>query len=230
MIINIFCDASINTSLRIACPGVVTTLRYEDGHSDIYEKETMIMKGATNNSAEIMAILMGVRSALRLSRIYPGTVIRLFSDSKISIFGLREWLPNWVQNMKGTVLMSSTGQPVANQQTFIKIFNLIVRYDLKIEFYHQSGHVKNTPEALKRASADFITSNKIIVNRLGTSIEEICYYNNFVDELTREVEKLYIRQGQPAHVFAYTEGCEPVQEYLSPNLLFKYKRNIARRV
>ena len=230
MIINIFCDASINTTHRIACSGAITLFQYDNGNREVYETETLIQKGATNNSAEIMAILMGVRSALRLSRMYPDAIFRLYSDSKISIFGLRDWLPSWVHNMQGVTLMSSTGTPIANQQTFIKIFNLIVRYDLRIEFYHQPGHVKDMPEAYRKASADFIACNKIHPEKLDTSIEEISYYNNQIDNITRMNEIQYINKGCPEHVYAYTEGSDPVQEYLSPNLLGKYRRNISRRI
>ena len=44
-------------------------------------------------------------------------------------------MKNWIAGIKpdGT-LVSSSGQPVANQQKFIDIFNIIVENNLLIEF------------------------------------------------------------------------------------------------
>ena len=140
MVINLFCDASIDLDKKIACGGCYIIRQENNG--EIYEigSRRIIQLNATNNSAEILAIWIGVVEALRLRNIYPGAIFRLFSDSKISLYGLRDWIKAWVERMKpdGT-LISSNGQPVINQQRFIDTFNLIVENNKIVNTYSFNG-------------------------------------------------------------------------------------------
>ena len=149
------------------------------------------------NAAEILAILLGVGEALRIrDNVYPNAIFRLFSDSGISLFGLRDWMVNWIKNMgSDNILRTSQKEPVINQQTFIKIYNMIVNHNLKIELYHQKGHITMTDKALREARAYFIKQNKVTPDMLGLSIENIVAFNNMVDNDTRVIEKTYIESG-----------------------------------
>ena len=203
MTINIFCDASIDTNLKIACGGCVLVMQDEINNHinddyNIISKRLIIQKDATNNSSEILAIWAGVVEALRIRNVYPGAILRLFSDSKISLYGLRDWMKNWIINSNGNpILISSSGTPVMNQQKFIDIFNLIIENNLRIELYHQRGHVTDGKVSLDMARSQFIKANKVPPERLGRGIDinYLSFYNNLIDNMTREAVKLYVSNG-----------------------------------
>ena len=193
MIFNIFCDASIDIANKIGCGGAYIVSQNENILTPI-ESKLRIQLNATNNSSEIMAIWIGILEALKIRYQYPNAIFRLFSDSKISIYGLRSWMISWVKNInpndKNNTLISSSGSIVMNQQRFIDIFNLIIENNLMIEFYHQRGHV-NTKTSLNYARADFIKSNKVSPEALGINIEVLSNYNNYIDNITREAIGMY---------------------------------------
>lgn len=225
MVINLFCDASINTDKKVACGGCYITCQDNMGVHEI-GKRLIIQHNATNNSSEILAIWAGVVEALKLREIYPGAIFRLFSDSKISLYGLRDWLKNWVANIRpdGT-LISSSGEPVMNQQRFIDIFNLIVENNLRIEFYHQRGHVNDGRVSLDRARVQFIKANKVPPEGLGLNINYICDCNSMIDNLTREAMKAYLFQGILLEG-AEVEGINPMEFTIRKNMLHQYIRCI----
>lgn len=194
-VINIFCDASIDVNRKVACGGCVISMQTEYGFSDLGSR-MLIQENATNNSSEIMAIWIGVVEALKLRKQYPNAVFRLFSDSKISLYGLRDWLKNWIGNMKSDgTLVSSQGTPVVNQQWFVEIFNLIVSQNLYIELYHQRGHVggPGSKMSFPEARIKFIRANKVSPEGLGVTIEYLCENNNRIDNATRIAVQTYCR-------------------------------------
>lgn len=196
-IINLFCDASIDTSVRVACAGCYMVYQDINGPRPIGRK-MIIQKDATNNSAEILAIWIGVVEALRLRQTHPNAVFRLFSDSKISLYGLRDWMKNWIrfsENANSEELISTSGTPVANQQRFIDIFNLIVENNLRIELYHQRGHVGEGRVSIEKARVSFIKANKVSPENIGLGIVYISECNRIVDNSTREALHRYIYNG-----------------------------------
>lgn len=225
MIINLFCDASIDTNRKVACGGCYILCQDGIGIHEI-GKKLIIQMDATNNSSEILAIWIGVTEALRLRNMYPGAIFRLFSDSKISLYGLRDWLKNWVVNITDDgVLISSSGQPVVNQQRFIYIFNLIVENNLRIEFYHQRGHVNEGRVSIDRARAQFIKANKVPPEGLGLNTQIISNCNNIIDNLTRDAVKAYINNGTLLSDVTL-EGITPMHFYIRSNMLHQYIRCI----
>lgn len=226
MIINLFCDASIDLERKIACGGCYITC--QDSSNQIYEigKRMIIQKNATNNSAEILAIWIGVVEAIKLRQIYPGAVFRLFSDSKISLYGLRDWMKNWIANIKSDgTLISSSGQPVANQQKFIDIFNIIVENNLRIEFYHQRGHVNEGKISMDKARSSFVKANKCAPEALGIDMSYLCMCNGIVDNMTREAVRAYIFTGQIVE-YAELELEYPIEFSIRSNMLHQYIRCI----
>ena len=226
MIINIFCDASIDLDKKIACGGCYIVSQNFNNHTSEIGYRRMIQLNATNNSAEILAIWTGVVEALRLRQTYPGAIFRLFSDSKISLYGLRDWLKSWVARMGDDgKLVSSNGQPVCNQQTFIDIFNLIVENNLRIEFYHQRGHVKERHMPMSQARAQFIKANKVAPEGIGLTIEALCDFNEIIDLITRKAVHSYINQGI---LLENTEviGIVPLEFYIRNTMLHQYIRCI----
>ena len=232
MIINLFCDASIDSqNTNIACSGCVVVMQDDRNAINIINKRFAIKHNSTNNSAEILAILLGVSEALRIrNNLYPNAIFRLFSDSGISLFGLRDWMVNWIRNMgDDNILRTSQKDPVINQQTFINIYNLIVNYNLKIELYHQKGHIAMTDKALKEARAYFIKQNKVTPDMLGLSIENIVSFNNMVDNDTRIVEKTYIESGmydETTTTLIRENHVNPITYIPKKEMLARYVQNI----
>ena len=222
-IINLFCDASIDLETNIACAGCIV-VNQVGKHTELITDRKMIQKNATNNSAEILAIWLAIREAIKLNE--PGTVFRLFSDSKISLYGMRDWIKNWINNIKpdGT-LVSTSGEPVANQQTFIDIYNMIVENNIKVEFYHQRGHVKDKNISLEKARADFIKANKVTPEALYTDISFISNMNCAIDEITRRTLYIYLRENvlsENTEVYCIS----PLIYYIRASYLGQYIRNI----
>lgn len=192
MIINLFCDASIDIDKKIACGGCYITMQDNNNNLKELGYKMLIQKNATNNSSEIMAIHVGVSEALRLRHQYPDAVFRLFSDSKISLYGLRDWMKNWVRNMRNGVLIASNGKPVMNQQRFIDIYHMIVATGLHIELYHQRGHVLDGKVSEEKARIQFIRANKVTPEGLGLNMTYLCECNYNIDKLTRIALAQYI--------------------------------------
>ena len=181
--INIFTDASImqmNNGEYLGAPGYVVVL-----NDQVIENGYYILDHTTNNNSEIKAIRMGVCAALKYKDQFP--IIRLFSDSQICVFGLREWIYRWKVDKTGAQLISSSGTPVANQEVFLEIANYIVENNLEIEFYHQRGHINLTnADSIIKATDDFNKFNRGC-NANIELVKRLSYYNNMVDEMTRSM-------------------------------------------
>lgn len=226
MVINLFCDASIDIDKKIACGGCYIVRQEQNGETFPIGHRRIIQLNATNNSAEILAIWVGVVEALRLRELYPGAIFRLFSDSKISLYGLRDWLKAWVENMKpdGT-LISSSGQPVINQQRFIDIFNLIVENNLRIELYHQRGHVFERHMPIEIARAQFIKANKVSPENMGITTEFLCEGNDMIDHMTRDAVQSWLYAGV-LQENTEIEGVIPFDYRIRKEMLHQYIRCI----
>lgn len=219
MIINLFCDASIDTSKKIACGGCIGVI--QDTDTQIIMRG-VIQEDATNNSAEILAIWIGIVEALKLRKIYPNAIFRLFSDSKISLYGLRDWMKNWIKNIdENGVLISSSGKPVMNQQRFIEIYNLIVENNLHIEFYHQRGHVLDGKVSMDRARVQFIRANKVAPEMMGSNIEYFTKYNDMIDDYTRRAVQSYCYNHSLIEN-TEVELCRPMEFKIKDNMLHQY--------
>ena len=198
--INIFTDASIlklPNGEYMGAPGCVVV------HNDqILESSVFITDDTTNNNSEIKAIRLGVQAALKYKDHFP--CIRLFSDSQICVFGLREWIYKWKTDSTGSTLLSTSGTPVANQEIFLEIANYIVLNNLEIELFHQRGHIALTnPDSFIKATDDF---NKFNYN-CGADIElvkKLSYYNNMVDEMTRSHLQAKYFEAQ----YVYQDACK----------------------
>ena len=195
-ILNIFCDASIDRiNHENRYNGSAGCILVDTSRAEIYmnngilydssvvvDKDILYIPNATNNESEITAILLGVRKAIQYKDNYD--IINLFSDSKICIYGLREWIFNWkIGNEK---YYGSASTPIANQSIFIDIINLICLTDLKINLYHQKGHfVEGKIDSVTLAGKVFRDSNYI---QLSTAdIYFISKYNNMIDNETRKL-------------------------------------------
>lgn len=187
--LNIFTDASIktlkDTGETLGCPGAICVGTREDGSTYIIDEAYYIERYATNNSSEIKAVSLGVSKALQYRNNFKQ--INLFSDSMICIHGLREWLYNWLNCIYDGIMYSSSGKPVANQQTFSSILNTIVMNNLRINLYHQKGHVSIiNNSSLENAAKVFMKTNFLQEEPTLSLILQLSGYNNMVDVRTGE--------------------------------------------
>lgn len=229
LVFNLFCDASIDTQRKIACGGCYVSVQEDYQPPCHFLTKAIIQEHATNNSSEILAIWIGVNEALQIRKQYPNAVFRLFSDSKISVYGLRSWMVNWIKNINPNdpdrILVSSSGEPVANQQRFIDIFNTIVRNNLRIELYHQRGHVGSKNLSLDKARIDFVKNNKVSPENLGITIAYLCQCNDYIDNFTRESIKTFISTGKVPNNVSL-ELKDPMIHYIMSDNLNQYVRCI----
>lgn len=183
-VINIFTDASITplgNGTWDGCSGAIVI----DEKGDEIDESLLIIRHCTNNIAE----LMGINTGVDLGLDYVGKVrrINLFSDSKISVLGLREWIWTWLNNYRNndlSTLRSSSGTPVKNVNLIVQIINKITSIDYgrtQFNIYHCKGHAKGKGELVQKTFKD--------VNHINIPIEDairLADYNDRIDVLTRE--------------------------------------------
>lgn len=185
--LNIFSDASIlkttkdNLPYTIGCPGVIIK-------SGIYEidRKYEIIPNTTNNFCEIRAIGIAVTMANWYNQFYDIDRINIFSDSKISVYGLRQWIYSWVRNSYNGELIGSSG-PVKNQSEILKIIQYIIYNNLRINLFHVRGHHDHgTQKEFFKFKESFCRENNISIHE-DQLIRDLIYGNHVVDIMTRDM-------------------------------------------
>lgn len=184
--LNIFTDASIHKIGKdrngkyeyVGCYGAVAVIG-----GTIIDSSYKLTANTTNNNSEIKALREGVSLAITHKDKAP--IINIFSDSQISVFGVRDRLLNW--RFQGGNFIGSTGQVIANQEIFMEIVRLILAHNIRINFLHQAGHVVPTSSSLQSAMHVFRTSNGIRGVVDMNIIRYISEYNNLVDRVSRSI-------------------------------------------
>lgn len=179
--INIFSDASIIKKKHgkfLGCYGTIAV--YGD---NIIEEKYRIASNTTVNNSEIK----GIRSSLVLATKFSKYVsrINIFSDSLISILGLRDYIYNWRYNRETGMLITSDNKPVSNQSIFIECHQILKPIIDKVHLYHQPGHVGAEFEQLIVARNKFARENNINVPIDLNIIRYISCYNDRVDRKSR---------------------------------------------
>lgn len=186
--LNIFSDASIlqvkngaKIDYYIGCPGI--SIWYMDSKIDQFSE---VYTNVTNNFSEIRAIFLAVWFARYYKTINPEIrYINIFSDSKISICGLRDWIFGWINRNNDGILMSTSGV-VKNQEHFIKIIKFICDNNLSLRFYHVRGHHDhNTQKEFLQFRNSFKRENYINDMIEDSLIKFLINGNSDVDNLTR---------------------------------------------
>lgn len=182
--VNTYTDASIvkdEFNNFITCAGYITVF-----HNEILSYGTRVVYSATNNYGEILAIYMGIQNLLSYKE--HDTFLNLFSDSMISVNGLKTWVYNWLRSMDPTtkMLINSNGNTVANQEIYCNIINYIVQNNTHINLYHQRGHLNpSNVKHMELIKQTFVETNNTDIT--DDIIREICYYNDMVDNMTRDI-------------------------------------------
>lgn len=154
--LDVFADASITTrkvilpngercAYYVSCAGTAIIQRDEDYRGNIVpivlQENYSIYHDCTNNMGELLSILNAIRLGHNILKFNKSTHLNIISDSKISIFGLRDWIFNWINKSHGGILYGSSG-PVLNQRLILQIIYEIIMNGDFIRFYHVRGHQK----------------------------------------------------------------------------------------
>ncbi len=192
--LNIFTDASMSKCQNetIGCYGInVATTNIELAKilfpTSLYISYTDIARYSTNNDSELRGILKGVFFALEFRQYFK--TINLFSDSMISIKGLKDWINNWIRNSNNGIMYSTSGE-VLNQELIKDIIFTILNNNLNINLFHQKGHV--TDKNLEYAKQTFIKTNSLNCDVETSLIQEISICNNTIDKDTRNDLEWYM--------------------------------------
>lgn len=183
--LNVFTDASMNSYGTIACPGALCVFGEVDKKLPMLRTEftCMIHKNVTNNIGEALAVQMGLFMALKY-RNFP--IIRIISDSQVTIFGIRDRILNWRESKKKPGVLIGSNDTIKNQEYFLEMLYTILEANIPIQFLHQQGHTSFTEKGLETAMHVFKVSNGIRDDVDPDIIRAISQYNNFVDRTTRQ--------------------------------------------
>lgn len=178
--LNIFTDASVykNGNETIGAPGYVAVIG-----NQIVSQDTRILRESTNNESELYAVYLAIQYALfNRDKV---EVINIFSDSQFAIFGLREWIFNWMNGIRDDRLYNSSNKLVANQHLFMNIIYTILGNNLKVSLYHNRGHFKynQVKEFIRLFSKHNFLNDHI---DFGTAYT-IIHFNDMVDNNTRSL-------------------------------------------
>ena len=184
--LNCFSDASMRKISKVmnTCAGSIAVCC-----DNIVDELCTVTSDCTVPAAE----LRGIRNSLSLAYKWRNQfrVINLFSDSLISIYGLRDSIYKWRFNYNdGSYYLKNN--IVKNQELIIEC-NMLVqelqRNNNIVNIFHQKGHVKNDIQELREAIETFKRSNHFNGKVDYNFIRSISTYNNYIDEKTRSIIK-----------------------------------------
>lgn len=217
-VLNIFTDASIKplgNNTWDGCSGAISVINSSE---EEYDRKVVIIRNCTNNIAELTAIELGVD--LAIENIGKFRRINLFSDSKISVLGLRDWIWSWIKYSDNDMrtMRTSSGTPVKNLNIILNIINKISMIDPELSqfnIYHCKGHALGKEELIKKT---FKEVNGITINTKDAS--KLGEYNDVVDNLTRDTLYLYSDLAEEISVIPFS---------IHPMKMGMYRKIIGRR-
>lgn len=113
-----------------------------DENLTIIKTDSGLLKGKTNNYAEMFAIFKGTKYILENCKLDDIEELIIVSDSQLCVKSLSEWFPGWIKSSKDEVLINSTGKPVINQELIKSTFinTLILNTKIKVIYIHINSH------------------------------------------------------------------------------------------
>ncbi len=215
-ILEICTDASIRkfpNGRTFGCAGALCITTMEEEH--------LVSQDTTNNRSELLAVYLGLKLGKRIMDKNPEyESMIIYSDSQFAIFGLTRWMPGWMKTMdENGIIYGSNGLPVKNQELFMCILSYITANKLKVTFRHVSGHVRySSIKNLKVANDAYFKSNGIYLR--PEDIFKLAYYNNLVDNSTREYLKTIDPDIYP--VMDYSNNYQVMTKYVVPSTYLNY--------
>ena len=183
--LEIFCDASMRkfpNGRSFGCAGALTVLDNQP-YGMPYLK---VLPDSTNNESEAMAVYLAVEAAYAMTQLFGEfEEIVVYSDSRLSVFGLKVWMENWISMMHNNVLYTKQGVAVSNQNIFKMIYDFLARNDIKIRLLHCKGHVNVlSRKHIITAANVFYESNGFYPSE--AEIIRLANFNNYIDVATRD--------------------------------------------
>ncbi len=119
---------------------------FSDGRLEFLTEKTKITQGGTNNFGEIHAIRMGLQEAKKVIsalKTDKSIQVEVYTDSKLCIQSLTQWIWGWMKNRRDGVLYRINGEKVKNQEEILGAFKLMKELKNKkatIRFFHVNSH------------------------------------------------------------------------------------------
>lgn len=222
----------------VSCTGTAFIRRDEDYRGNmiptVLDEKYIVYHNYTNNMGELQAILNAVRYGHYLLKFNKATHLNIISDSKISIFGLRDWIFNWVNNIHNGIMYGSSG-PVQNQRLILQIVYEIITNNDFIRFYHIRGHQKSKPNVVIES---FSKENGFKITDIDPRLPNyLIQCNDRVDTLSRDMlneknmkstEPLYLRESLLAKKQYTMEPIMNMEDFIYNLDMDKYKYLIGR--
>lgn len=212
-VLEIFCDASIknfSNGRQFGCAGAIAVINGSTQAGSLLR----VLPDSTNNKSEITAIYLAVKLAHQIITNY-GEVSKIivYSDSKISVYGLKYWMDKWVEMMYNGVLYTPQGDRVKNQEIFIQIYDFLARNNMKITLLHCKGHVNIIKQSSLINAADvFYESNGFYPDK--DLLIKVANYNNIIDNQTRQ--HLDTVNPNMSNIILENSGGEKMYHYVLP--------------
>lgn len=188
---NIFTDASFKEHPVILGEPYITTVtspgaNFYSPNLQILDSVTNIVHQSTVPRGEIMAIYHGLELGYR--HVLPGQTINIFSDSLISVKGVREWIFNWINNQHEGFLYGYDGSLVKNQMYFLGIVYMVLRHNIPVRFYHVKGHLSYLKQKdRKQFCHSFMTQNRMTVFPTELFLTYLMRGNAIIDDTVRNI-------------------------------------------
>ena len=182
--LEIYSDASLKTfsnQRTFGCAGAIATV----GGQIFGDPVLQVVPDSTNNESEALSVYLAVKAADAMINLYGNfQEIIIYSDSQITVFGLKNWMSGWINMMHDGVLYTSKGLEVRNQEIFKMIYDFLARRNIKIKLLHCKGHVNVlSQKSLQQAADTFYQSNGFYLDK--SEIIKIANFNNTIDNITR---------------------------------------------
>lgn len=184
----IFTDSSVRkvNDITYSSPSILII----DSGDVISDPQTygVVLSDSTSNQGEIYAILLAL-SYIEQWKINRSKTINIFSDSSISIVGLKKWYESWLNNMDTEgIIYNSNNDPVSNQEIFLKCMLSILNMDRHINFYHVSGHMCSGDfKTAYLFNSKFKSKNEFSDNLSRSLIDLLIKFNDKVDKYSRSL-------------------------------------------
>lgn len=219
-VLNVFTDASLrrisNTETWVGSGTIIVN------NNTIIKEDFRVYKNQTSNYAELKAIKLGIDLAHDICRQNPSImIINLFSDSQISIFGIRDRIFNW--RIINNEMVGYGNKVIANQDIILEIVQLVLRSNIFIRFFHQKGHTDQCN--LYKAKKAFIISNRCVgANELNVDFDFIKFINRYNQMVDNSSRKILYQQESINNIITPMTFC--IQNSQHQIIMEKYKNQI----
>ena len=195
---NIFTDASTTavteTSICEATAPAFFVIKGKDTEHPISVK-TDFLDYATSPYAELYAILMGVQAAVKIASKERGAKFNLFSDNIMGVNTIRYF--NIQKNNREIELAVEHNNRDRYEYNMLKrrIIKTIRDHRLKIDFYHQRGHLSAGTDMCISQCVDMFPIHNEFKTVDYDLAEILCRCNGYVDRKSRDELGEYVKWG-----------------------------------